>query len=263
MSCMDYNLVESWRRCSLDAPPYLFPGDQFLSELPSSRSIVSLYHSYEDFTTGPTFGSKSDTSVHLGLLPVPYVGDLQRSSIFVLMLNPGLEPGHYFAEETVQNFRTALIRNLRQENIDCEYPFLDIDPRFAWHPGSAYWLGKLQDITRRLAAKQGISYQTALSRLAQSLALLQLVPYHSRRFRLPPSVLNRLASTQMIVEYVHYVLVPRALNGDAVIIAIRGGQKWRLHEDRNIVVYEANGARSAHLTLSSRGGRAIAAQLGL
>jgi hypothetical protein len=59
------------------------------------------------------------------------------------------------------------------------------------------------------------------------------------------------------------VLVPKAVDDKAVIIVTRQVKMWNLPEHRNIVIYEGGETRSAHLTLTSRGGQAIAKHLGL
>lgn len=258
----EHQLVTKWRQCPTDASPYLFPGDDFLMEGPTKDRFVSLYDSFDEFADSEDFGLRRNPRLHLGLLPIPYIGHLRKAIIFVLMLNPGLAPGDYFAEQSVEKYRGALIRSLRQENSDDEYPFFFLDPQFAWHPGFEYWEGKFHSITRALATREGTTYQTALSFLAKNLACLELMPYHSKSFR-AHSLLGRLHSTRAMIDYVQTVLVPRAQSGKALIVVARDASFWELPEHDNIVVYEGYEARSAHLTFNSRGGRAIARRFGL
>ena len=119
---------------------------------------ITLYRSFDEFIASPTFGQRRDTSLHVGLLPIPFIGALGEASVFILMLNPGLAPGDYFAER-IPEFRTAHLRNLRQENSHEEFPFFFLAPRFAWHPGFTYWQGKMHDIALALVKKEQISYQ--------------------------------------------------------------------------------------------------------
>lgn len=182
--------------------------------------------------------------------------------MFILMLNPGLSYGDYFAEHHVEPFRQALIRNLRQDNEDDEYPFMFLNPQFAWHPGFTYWQRKVHGVVNALANRAETTYQQALSRVARSLACLELVPYHSRCFG-ASSLPRLLPSANAMVEYVEDVLIPRAKKGDVTIVATRSRDNWKLPEHENIVIYEGAETRAAHLTLDSRGGKAIARQLGL
>jgi hypothetical protein len=252
-----HTLIERWGACHLASPPFILPEDQ-----PVLTSNVSQYRSYDEFIRSPTFGDKQDTSLHLGLIPLPYIGCLHKASVFILMLNPGLSPGDYFAEESVPGFGAAKIRNLRQNNDQDEFPFLGLNPRFAWHPGFEYWQSKFHDIAQAIVNKEGITYWDALKHLAQEVACLELMPYHSKSFR-AGSLLKRLPSTRLVLEYVHEVLVSRAHSDDATLIVTRGARHWNISEHRNIIVYEGSETRSAHLTLRSRGGDAIARRLGL
>ena len=73
-----------------------------------------------------------------GLLPMPFAGNFEKASIFVIMLNSGLSAGDYFAEQYRPEFWNAHIRNLRQENANDEFPLIFLNPQFAWHPGFEY-----------------------------------------------------------------------------------------------------------------------------
>ncbi len=64
---------------------------------------------------------------------------MRTASVYVLLLNPGLNPGDYFAESQQPEFRAALANQLRT----ADEPFLFLQDRFVWHPGFAWWFGKL------------------------------------------------------------------------------------------------------------------------
>ena len=252
-----HRLIELWQNCPLDNAPFILPEDK--TEI-QKRTV--LYRSFEDYATSSTFGHKDDTSLHVGLLPVPYVGNLQKAAVFILMLNPGLSHGDYLECED-ETLKKEHIRNLRQDNANVEFPFLFLDPRFAWHPGFDYWEKKLGELAHALEKKQKITYQKALQCLSQCLACLELMPYHSKKFGAGP-FLERLISTQVMLEYVREVLIPKAENDQAIIVVARGKRNWDLPRHKNIIVYNRKGeARAARLSLKSRGGKAIANQLGL
>lgn len=252
----NHSLFTDWRKCRVESAPYLFPGDEFLVE-PDYKKIVSVYRSFEEFITSPKFGFISDKSLHLGLLPIPFVGNLQTASIFVLMANPGLSPCDYFAEQNMARYREALIKNLQQDNADNEYPFISLDPKFSWHSGYTYWHRKLQGIAKTVEKLKGISARNTFSCLARELAALELVPYHSKSFGVPGSVLKRLASSKAVLSYVHDILVPKARINEALIIAARSCGNWKLPDHENIIIYKGTEGRSAHLSLNSPGGIAI------
>src|SRR5215813_6291846 len=57
------------------------------------------------------------------------------------------------------------------------------------------------------------------------------------------------------------VVLPRVECGDAIAIVTRKTTLWRLPDHRRVVRYSGAEARSAHLTQTSPGGRAILEQL--
>jgi hypothetical protein len=255
---LSHDLISCWRSCNLTAPPYLFPDD--VSRM--ANSDFKVFQSFDGYVASKEFGLSSDTSLHAGLLPLPFVGNLENASVFILMLNPGLSAGDYFAEQNSPEFRNTCIRNLRQENGNDDYPFVFLNPQFAWHPGFGYWHKKLDDIIEKLARQSGMAYQEAMSKLAKNLTCLELIPYHSKSFGSAP-LLNILPSVSVMLSFVHEILIPKAEDDKVVIIATRSVKNWRLPEHENIITYEGGETRSAHLSLTSRGGVAIANRLGL
>jgi hypothetical protein len=255
---LSHDLISGWRNCNLVSPPYLFPDD--VPQIASGDFKV--FQSFDEYVASKEFGLSSDTSLHTGLLPVPFVGDLEKASIFVLMLNPGLSAGDYFAEQYKPEFRNAHIRNLRQENGNDEYPFFCLNPQFAWHPGFGYWHKKFDKTIREIAKQSEITYQEAMGKLAKNLVCLELLPYHSKSFG-SGRLLKFLPSVKVMLNFVHEVLLPKVKDGKVIIVATRSVNNWQLPKHENIISYEGGETRSAHLTLKSRGGEAIANHLGL
>ncbi len=247
---LKHKLISGWRNCNLESPPYLFPDDI----AHTTNGNFKVFHSFDEYVFTNEFGLLSDKNLHTGLLPMPYIGNLEKATIFVLMLNPGLSAGDYFAEEQPE-FRNAQIQNLRQENGSIEYPFIFLNPKFAWHPGFDYWHKKLDDVIKKLAKQSEITYQNAMSILAKNLVCLELFPYHSKSFG--PDSLLKLPSVNVMLSFVNNVLVPKVEDGKAIIIAARRVKNWELPKHKNIIAYKPSEARSAHLSLSSRGGTAI------
>ena len=75
------------------------------------------------YVSGPRFGNHNDFRFELSLVPVPYAGDLSRSDIFLLQLNPGFNLVDYYGESRMAGFRARLRRNLYQELDGVEFPF--------------------------------------------------------------------------------------------------------------------------------------------
>ena len=74
----------------------------------------------------------------------------------------------------------------------------------------------------------GIPGTEALSFFAKSVAVVQLVPYHSRKFGLPDTIVDNLVSARLARAFVSKVLVPRALAGESLIFVARQTRSWNL-----------------------------------
>lgn len=251
------DLIARWGACPLDAPPYILPGDEAVLA-PEHR----VHHSFTDFIGSSAFGA-NDTRLHLGLLPIPFVGDLLQATIYILLLNPGLSPDDYYGESHSPEYRKALVCNLRQESGGTAYPFFFLDPRFSWHAGFAYWHRRVGGIASELARQRSVSHQAALSELARSICALELLPYHSASFGTPAALLNQLASVRLVQQFVHEMLVPRTRTAQALVVVSRSAKQWRLSKSENIVVYQGGETRGAYLGMNTRGGNTIARHLGL
>jgi hypothetical protein len=253
-------LLTAWRHWEPKAPPYILPGDETvlcpLNRNARSRRSV-LHDSWREYVGAPNFGAAATEHFHLGLLPVPFAGALRTARVVILLLNPGLLPIDHFAEATVPAFRARLLANLRQDFSDHDHPFLYLDPTFAWHPGFGWWHAKLRGVIGALASHWNMSFAQARHVVSQHLAMLELVPYHSERFRLSPRLLGRLLSATLAREYVRDVLAPKAAMGRALLVIGRQARVWQIAPSENVVVYSGAEARAAHLTLKSEGGRRI------
>jgi hypothetical protein len=255
-------LIQQWRACPLASPPFRFLGDDVPFSGHSTK-FISVCDSYDEYLKSPAFGDPRDTTLHLGLIPSPYYGNIESASIYMLMLNPGLQPIDYFAEHIAPEFRHALVRNLHQKQAQSPFPFIFLNPRFAWHSGFTYWQKKLHDVVSIFKEKRNLTLTAALSDMARRIVCLQLVPYHSRNFGLPRDLTRHLPSVQIMQHFIQEVVVRRVQTDEAIAIVLRGKDMWQMPRHKNIVVYDGSESRSAHLSLKSRGGKAIAARLGL
>jgi hypothetical protein len=200
-----------------------------------------------------------DTDFHFSLLPAPYVGNLTEADVFILLLNPGFSPGDYFGEYERAEFRKALIQNLKQDFSGVESPFLFLDPKFCWHGGFLWWEKKLRRILEVVARDtyEG-NYLLALKKVSRRIASIELVPYHSRRFK-ASELAEMLNSTQAARAWVNDYLVRRARKGKIVIVAT---YKWNLRNRHNrVVCVEKSEAQGFSLAPDSNGGKLILAQL--
>lgn len=99
-------------------------------------------------------------ALHVGLLPLPFIGDVRGAKVYFLLANPGLSANDYYAEYEDTRVRERLLANLRQDLRTEAYPFFPLDPNMAWHSGNGYWERK----QRR--ARTSASYWSSAQRSA-------------------------------------------------------------------------------------------------
>ncbi|OGF01623.1 MAG: hypothetical protein A2024_05550 [Candidatus Edwardsbacteria bacterium GWF2_54_11] len=237
---MKNKLLKEWGAYKPIKPPYILKGDKALL----SFSKHSLYTNYNTFIKNH---HPADTkTIHLGLLPVPYAGNLAKAKIFILLLNPGFKPINYFTEYNHKPYRQALLNNLKQKNLDAKYPFLFLNPSFLWTGGGSYWSQKFGKIIEEIMGQKGWEYQKALSHISQKVAIIQSFPYHSGKYSLTKKETKKLASPKLAREYVRNVLKKKAESGKILVLVTRHAKAWGI-EGRNIINFKGPDARAAHL----------------
>ncbi len=258
------NLLDSWANWHPASAPHVLDGDrEILNSERSARAVVT-YQSWCQASTASDFCAPGDRRLHLGLLPLPFSGDVRHATVYILLLNPGLGPDDYYGEYEVPKYRETLLANLKQESHDASrIPFPFLDPQFAWHGGFNWWHGKLAKVIERLASARRISFSEARSRLSSVIASIELIPYHSPAFRDAGGWVRNLRSVDLARQFVADFVLPRVRSGEAIVIATRKVTAWDLPEHPGVVTYSVTQARAAHLTPDSPGGRAILRHLGL
>jgi hypothetical protein len=251
------NLLDAWAQFQPELPPFVLDDDRAqLPTNPASGSCV-VHKDWDSAIRATDFCVPGDTRLHLGLLPIPFVGDLRRAKIYILLLNPGLGPHDYYGESEVPAYRNALLRNLKQSFRGRTIPFLFLDPQFAWHGGFGWWHGKLSAVIDHLSSHWRTAFSEARSRLGQVLAAIELFPYHSASFKDSGQWLTSLPSVKLAQAFVKEIVVDRVKSGDAIAIVTRRVNDWDLPNIPGVVTYTPAQARAAHLTPESPGGRAI------
>jgi hypothetical protein len=251
-------LLTEWEAWEPRQLPLVLDADRELVK--SAQDVVCLAN-WSEAIMAPDFGWPGDTRLHLGLLPQPFIGDLRRASIYVLSLNPGLDPTDYFGEFEVQEYRNALLANLKQQFHETAPPFIFLDPRHCWHGGFRWWHKKLSRLIKTFADESGVSFASARARLATELASVELLPYHSAVFHDSGGRLRNLHSVALAKNFVTDFVLPRVKRGEAIAIVVRKAQLWGLPEISGVIRYESKDAQGAHLTPNSSGGRAILTHL--
>jgi len=242
--------LKSWGAFAPNKPPFVLPEDRVGVEKIRASSYVT-HASWDEYIQSKDVDRKRDSRLHLGLLPQPFHGPITRAKVFILLQNPGLDPADYYAELVHQGFRQPLIDGYRVDR-----PFFFLDDRFAWHSGFRWWNRKLSKVISAVASHRGISRTEARQAVAEQVAAIELVPYHSRD-GVSDAAERRLRSVELARSFVMDVVLPRALQGECGVVVARRAKKWAIPPSPNVVVYEQDMARSAPLGPKTQGGALI------
>lgn len=250
-------LLEEWADWEPGSPPFVLEDDREV--LATSRSLNSILTlgSWHDAHNAANFCAPDDRHLHLGLTPLPFVGNMMHASIYILLLNPGLHPSDYYGEYEVPGFRKALLENLKQRIAPNRCPFIFLDPEFSWHSGFDWWHRKLSRVIEHLSRVWSVSFAEARRRLGSQLAAIELVPYHSANFHDADKWRDRLRSTALARFFVNRHVLPRVREGDTIAIVTRQVRHWRLEDLSGVVTYSGTQSRAAHMSPGSPGGQAI------
>lgn len=257
------DLIQAWKDWAKDPPKH---GEQNL--LGCDRDMLKALRQRPGIVPWTTWDQcqreydpwDNSGSLHLGLMPVPFAGDVRSAKVYFLLANPGLSANDYFAEFEVPAYRKRVLANLRQE-FPTGYRFWPLDPMCAWHGGNAHWEKKLGKVVLRIAEllhpnpkERGGVQRVIREVLGRSVCAIELIPYHSKTASGHGGIASRLPSSQLAINYVRDVLVPRAEAQDCLLIAMRSVRNWGLDEiDRtNVIKYSGGLARGAHLSVDER-----------
>jgi len=259
---MQLELVEFWKKFKPESAPFVHPDDletlKYNDCLPCGDEPEPF--DLKSYLASSRFGEPIDNRFHLSLLPVPYVGNVAKADIVVLLLNPGFQHSSYWAETAVPGFRDRLRRNLDQVFNAEETPFFCRDPQYCWYEGFRWWEKKLRPVIAQIAQKDfGGRYREAMLHLSQRLACIELIPYQSSSFG-DHKLIKDLPSARLAREFVSRHLLGSPDQSSKTVIVTRQVKGWSLHGYKNtsdLIIYEGSETRGASLGPNSRGGRAI------
>lgn len=196
------------------------------------------------------------------LRPVPYCGDLRSAKAIVLLLNPGFHPGDHLAEQNPA-YLDALHQATEQRFHGrlSDYPLFVLNPEFAASPGYAWWAKKFAGLATEVQRQAGLSKTKAFKRIAQRVATMELVPYHSRSLGITKFE-RSLASYHAARDAIRRLLRAKG-DGLPSVIITRGAGHWidaasrPAAEQKGWIIYSAGQARGASPGPGTEGGAAL------
>jgi hypothetical protein len=161
------------------------------------------------------------------------------------MINPGLQTGvnSEHEHESKPEMQNALKANIYQE-VNKEYPFIYLNPRFEFHPGYKYWHSRFKKAIKEYKKLHAYPEELDAQRVfARNIAILQLVPYHSVGYGV--EINKSLPSSLMALE------AYQELKKNRLIIVPRKHAAWGLSKPmagevkiaNNIITYYDRAAR--------------------
>ena len=246
------DLVSAWRTVDVDScGPLILECDRKILKRRQRSELDVCYASWKDASR--CLGGKDGNKLHLDRIPIPYVGDLSKASIFILTLNPGHELADYYFEFEDDAYRQALVNNLKQENLDPKFPFFYLNPQFSTTGGYSYWFPEFKEVITRLMVKYKMTFDDAHSKLAQKVAVMELVPYASVDSGPLGSLPDKLCSARLAMQYVGNHVRPKVIKGEAIAIVLRQHKRWMESLPRQKEgIFRNKNPRSAHLSAEAK-----------
>lgn len=252
------DLIEFWGSFEAKSSPYYHPLDKDIILRNYKNHFKESSQEFNEYLLSDAFGSFGDNRMELSLLPVPFAGDLNNAKIIILLLNPGLNYGDYHSESNFPNYKKRVLKNLKQDFSDTDFPFLWLDPNYAWHCGFRWWEEKLRKVIKIIAEKRfKNSYYNSLKYVSQNIANIELIPYHSVNFK-SSSLINKLPSAIAAKAYVKNYIQNEARLGNKTVIITRKSKDWDIsNKTPNVEIYKGGQTRGASLGPDTPGGIAI------
>ena len=263
------SLIDFWKKLDLSKKQKIHSED---IELISEQINDSF--NYDETAFNYMEDKKERRKFQSSLIPQPYIGNLRTANIFILSLNPGFEFCDYYSETENADFRKALEDTLYQNFNDDGYFAWPFNPKFLWTSGAKYWLKKINTVENSLIEEfieqektkgNDFSFSQAIKLFSKKIAFLEVVPYHSREFSF--SKYKKLPSTKKMFDFINGYVIPKAENGEALLLVLRKGselqEKELLNESDikrckgNIFIYGSSKSQSASLSAQSEAGKTI------
>ena len=160
-------LLETWEKWS-EQDPLAVPDFGYVLEDDAKflrgnhrewQKKLFTYKDWKESNTGEKFGGNR---LHLGLVPNPFMGDVENASIYVLMANPRSWPASY-TDRDLSGVNKEFLANARQDFTGMEVRFSSLADQ---SDRNGYWHGRLKRTIERIEKEKKLSYPEAFKQVA-------------------------------------------------------------------------------------------------
>lgn len=148
--------------------------------------------------------------IHTEIMPAPFMGNVLEAPILLLLSNPGFDEEEE-RKDFYNHYRHYWENEIQHKHSIPDLPLFCLEENYIEY--SDYWQKKLNYLIQA----------TSKEKVAKNIAILQLFPYHSKKFKLIP---KRISGGYLETQNYNYYLVKKAIERKATIIILRGKKLW-------------------------------------
>ena len=237
----------------------IHPDDISFIESFKDRILFNKFDSYEEEINNLLESENTDRKFLATLPPGPYLGDLKNAKLFFLLINPGFGYMSYY-EARHTEIQKEIYKTIYQKNLDKDYPFFLLNPKFLWTAGGQYWHKKFHRLITEISISENKTYLETLKMFAKNIAAIELIPYPSKNIgHISKSMIHSLKSTEKALNFVKKL----AEQQDILIVVMRQARNWEIGTiDKNkikakILTFGANQDQSASLNPQNGNGQKV------
>lgn len=180
--------------------------------------------------------------LHINLFPLPFIGNIRSSYVYILYGNPGFATSDYNDDLQNSAHQAACEKNLRGSG----QGFFPLRPPSENTGVSDYWKPRLGNIAVKLSESLGISKSEAEDIVIHRVSLIEAVAYHSRSR--PGQWADSLPSSAVARQFVQDVLIPKARKEEIAILVWRRVAYWGIPANtNNVLIRDSAHARHSYL----------------
>jgi hypothetical protein len=166
-------------------------------------------------------GTKFELRVEQGMLPEPYQGHVDNSKVIFLMLNPCFDETDkkFYANK---EYYDEVLDTIYQ-NLDKEYPFSILHPKWSASPASRYWRRQMGKYAEAISSISDISFEAGMKVVANNIATVELFPYHSKNWTSTKNLMQIQS-----VQYSRYLAKKAIIDTNKIVVCTRAIREWSM-----------------------------------